>query len=606
MQAGQRVREYALVQKVGEGGMAEVWLAQHIHLDKMVALKVMTAGGSGTEFGDRFIKEAKAMARLQHPHILSATEFFVEEGVYILVMPYIDGGSLEDRIIEARGPLPLEFVLPFSAQVLSALDYAHQMGVIHRDVKPTNILIDSRAQAYLADFGIALMVGEDRKTRTGTSIGTPHYMSPEQIMRPKVMDHRADVYSFGCVLYEMLTGITPFNAPDDSGDADFHVKGAHIQQAVPDPCSINPALPEPLGAILLKVLMKEPDDRFQSCAELARALEACEHGMDWSTMEVSQASHAIQVSQQPMVARRAHTVIEDNDPYQSTGLKTEPLSPLETRPKSWFGMGQTLGLVGLLLVLLLGGGIYFISTGLEREFDAAIAKSNLVGGSASAYSIYQKAMTEKGAESGVVKDMAKRSYPVLNTKSQAAFDYFYRESELPEGMSWNDLSRIRDWMYQIQPDQDNRAYNDYAAARVYMERKDLTSALQRMHSALSSKPNWVLAINGLGRIYYQKLDKATAYAYYERAYQVDPNWAYSVFNLANCVAEVLRDSSRTESLYREAIRLAPDRPSFRFVLGNFYFGKGRPYYDQACVEYRACLSLPNNGNRLLSPQAEQT
>lgn len=269
-----QIREYILEEKIGEGGMATVWRATHIHLEKSVAIKVMSQSlMADPSFGERFLREARAMAKLQHPNILSATDFFQEHGGFYLVMPYIDNGSLESRLTLAKGPLPVPEAIAIAQQILAALDYAHQKGVIHRDVKPSNILLDTEGRAYLADFGIALMLGESRKTRTGTSIGTPHYMSPEQIMRPKTMDHRADVYSFGCVLFEMLTGAAPFTAGDDEGDADLIIKNAHLQHAPPDPRNLNSKLPKPLEDILLKVLQKEPNARYQGCGEFARALE---------------------------------------------------------------------------------------------------------------------------------------------------------------------------------------------------------------------------------------------------------------------------------------------------------------------------------------------
>ncbi len=273
MQADTQLNNYLLEARIGEGGMAEVWRARHVHLDRHVAIKIMAKHLMGDpKFEARFLLEAKAMARLQHPHIVGATDFFIEQGAYCLVMPYLDGGSVGDALDQSRGPLPLEQALSIARQILSALDHAHQHGVIHRDVKPSNILLDRSGTAFLADFGIALLMGEDRKTRTGTAIGTPHYMSPEQIMRPKTMDHRSDVYSFGCVLFEMLTGRLPFDATEDEGDTDLLVKTAHLQSAPPSPRGLNPRLPLGLEVALLKALAKDPANRFSGCGEFAESL----------------------------------------------------------------------------------------------------------------------------------------------------------------------------------------------------------------------------------------------------------------------------------------------------------------------------------------------
>src|SRR5262245_10896498 len=227
MQTGFVVRDYMFEEKIGEGGMGEVWRSRHQMLDKHVAIKIMSEDlRDDPAFEARFIREAKAQARLHHPQIIGATDFFHEQGRYYLVMPLIEGHSLEDRL--SLGPLSLQEVLAISADVLAALDYAHQQGVIHRDVKPSNILIDRNGRAYLTDFGIALMIGLDRQTKTGVAIGTTLYMSPEQIRRPKNLDHRTDVYSFGCVLYEMLTGRPPFEAIGAGEGTDFVIKEMHI------------------------------------------------------------------------------------------------------------------------------------------------------------------------------------------------------------------------------------------------------------------------------------------------------------------------------------------------------------------------------------------
>src|SRR5262249_1763370 len=147
---------------------------------------------------------------LLHPRIVPITDFFHDQGRYYLVMPLVEGPSLKGRLEAAGGPLPLTEALQIAHDVLDALDYAHQHGVIHRDVKPSNILLDHEGHPSLMDFGIALTMHQARRTRTGSSIGTPYYMSPEQIVRPKTLDHRTDVYSFGCVFYEMVASHPPF------------------------------------------------------------------------------------------------------------------------------------------------------------------------------------------------------------------------------------------------------------------------------------------------------------------------------------------------------------------------------------------------------------
>jgi len=195
-----------------------------------------------------------------------------------LVVPLIEGQSLENKLLDAEGqPLLLQEALRISQEVLLALDYAHRQRVIHRDVKPSNILLDAEGRAYLADFGIALLMGQERitrgLTRGGSTIGTAEYMSPEQIITPKKIDHRADVYSFGCVLYEMLTGQPPFKADDESGESDDAVKFKHVHTAPTPISTLNPDVPAEIERIVMCALAKKADDRFGGCGEFARQLE---------------------------------------------------------------------------------------------------------------------------------------------------------------------------------------------------------------------------------------------------------------------------------------------------------------------------------------------
>ncbi|HKH45871.1 MAG TPA: serine/threonine-protein kinase [Thermoanaerobaculia bacterium] len=275
MQEGQRIRDYLLEEKIGEGGMGEVWRAEHTILHRKVAIKAMARHvETDPEFGQRFLQEAQSQARLNHPRIVHVSDFFAEDGQYFLVMPLLSGKNLADRLHDVQGPLSVGEALGIARDVLDALDYAHQQGVIHRDVKPSNILLDQEDHASLTDFGIALSLGRQRVTQATTSLGTPHYMSPEQIRSPRTVDHRTDVYSFGCVLYEMLTGRPPFAEAADSDDTDFALKEAHVYR-VPEPLRTrNPQIPAWLDAVVLRALAKNPDERFSGCGEFRRTLEA--------------------------------------------------------------------------------------------------------------------------------------------------------------------------------------------------------------------------------------------------------------------------------------------------------------------------------------------
>ncbi|HXM36492.1 MAG TPA: serine/threonine-protein kinase [Pyrinomonadaceae bacterium] len=285
---GRRIREWEIDGLLGEGGMGQVWRARHSLLNRAFAIKVIAQELlADPKFESLFLQEAGTQAELQHPHIIPTTDFFVEDGLHCLVMPYVEGQSLEERLERNRDPqtgkrmpLPLDEALGVAQQVLRALDYAHQHRVIHRDVKPSNILLDRRGNAYLTDFGVALKMDKPRTTSTGKVVGTSAYMSPEQIQRPREMDHRTDVYSFGCVLYEMLAGCPVFETEGVEGDTDFFIKESHIKR-MPEPLrKRNPKanLPEKIEAIVIKALAKNPNERFAGCGEFARALEKATEG----------------------------------------------------------------------------------------------------------------------------------------------------------------------------------------------------------------------------------------------------------------------------------------------------------------------------------------
>ncbi len=271
MKAGQKIRNYILESLIGEGGVGEVWRARHENLDKPVAIKcILPQFSKDKNIYDRFTREASSMARLEHPHIVGVHDFFSESGNTYLVMSYIEGGSLQD-LLEKKQRLDSDEAMKISFDILNALDYAHQRGVIHRDVKPPNILVTEKLDAYLVDFGIALELGKKRVTQFGTNIGTPEYMSPEQI-RGEKLDHRTDVYSFGCVLYEMLAGSTPFGTTGEEGQTDFLIMERHIKEPPPALGDLNPDVDEKTATAVVRAMAKDKKERFVGCGDMAQAL----------------------------------------------------------------------------------------------------------------------------------------------------------------------------------------------------------------------------------------------------------------------------------------------------------------------------------------------
>jgi serine/threonine-protein kinase len=260
---------YRIERELGAGGMATVYLAHDVRHDRQVALKVLRPELSAILGAERFLHEIKTTANLQHPHILGLHDSGEADGMVYYVMPFVEGESLRERLVREH-QLPVDDAVRIAREVADALDYAHRHGVIHRDIKPENVLLHD-GRALVADFGIALAVsradGGTRMTETGMSLGTPHYMSPEQAMGEREITAKSDVYALGCVLYEMLSGEPPFTGPTAQAII------ARVMTEEPRSLTIQRrTIPPHVEAAVLRALEKLPADRFATAAQLAEAL----------------------------------------------------------------------------------------------------------------------------------------------------------------------------------------------------------------------------------------------------------------------------------------------------------------------------------------------
>ncbi|GEM_PF-6572157 len=328
IQAGHVLGSYRLVELIGRGGMGEVWQAQDLRLGRAAGVKVLPVGPTGdADLVPRFQREAASAAALQHPNILAVWDYGEQDGILYLVMPFVPGGPLTDQL--TRGPLPPGTALRYLRQMADALDYAHEHGIVHRDVKPDNVLMGDRGHLYLADFGIALVQGEAlRLTRTGIAVGTPEYMAPEQAQGRA--DNRSDLYALGIILYQMLTGTVPF-----SGNSYTEVLIKHQKDPLPmlPLRSVMPSLPVAVVEVVKKSLAKNPNERYQSGHEMADAM--------------ADAMAEALVGEATGVGTRV-----------ATGFTPRPPARTGATPRSPLMLG---GLAGL-IVLLIGAALIFALT----------------------------------------------------------------------------------------------------------------------------------------------------------------------------------------------------------------------------------------------------
>jgi hypothetical protein len=265
---------YVIERELGRGGMAVVYLARDLRHDRRVALKVLPPELASAVSLERFLREIRVAAGLAHPHILPVLDSGKIDGVPYYTMPFVEGESLRAKL-DREKQLPLDDALQIASEVADALSYAHGQGVVHRDIKPGNILVEA-GHAVVSDFGLARALtaaGNESLTVSGLVIGTPAYMSPEQAAGGPEVDARADIYSLGCVLYEMLAGEPPFTGPTPQA-----VLAKRVTLPPPSIRTVRDAVPESIDNVLLKALAKVPADRFAAAGEFAKALAAATHG----------------------------------------------------------------------------------------------------------------------------------------------------------------------------------------------------------------------------------------------------------------------------------------------------------------------------------------
>ena len=354
-------KRYVIKRKLGSGGMADVYLAEDQELGRHVALKLLDdRHASDEQFVERFRREAQSAAGLNHPNIVSIFDRGRAEGTYYIAMEYLDGRTLKELLVR-NGPTPIPIAIDYARQILGALAFAHRNGIIHRDIKPHNIVVGGDGRLKVTDFGIARS-GASQMTEAGSIVGTAQYLSPEQA-RGAPVDPRSDLYSLGIVLYEMLTGKVPF-----TGDTPVEIAMKHLSQIPEPPSSLRPEVPHDLDAVVLRALAKDPDQRYGSSeemdADLARVARGVAVSRETEDAMTQVLSGAGLTAAQTMVTR-------------PRAVAPPPAPPAYRRPGGYYDYEEPprgrsiwpwLLALGLIIAGLVGG--YILYTKIQDQLNA--------------------------------------------------------------------------------------------------------------------------------------------------------------------------------------------------------------------------------------------
>ena len=355
---------YEIIEKIGEGGMATVYKAKCNILKRYVAVKVLRDEfTTDEEFIKRFNTEAQAAASLTHPNIVSIYDVGHEENIYYIVMELVQGKTLKE-IINEDGALPWKWALNVSIQVASALEMAHKNNIVHRDIKPHNIIITEDGIAKVTDFGIAKAVSNSTITAFGTTIGSVHYFSPEHA-RGGYTDAKSDLYSLGVVMYEMLTGRVPFDA-----DTPVSIALKHMQEKPIEPIKLNPTIPYAVNKIIMKAMEKDPNERYQSATEMLKDLSMALKNPEGDFVE--QKDFTNQYTQRiPTLGEQEYI---KNDKIEDDEEQEEPKNKMSKKKKIIITIAIILGII-LIPIIGFFGTKALMDAGVPKDVDLP----NLVG-----------------------------------------------------------------------------------------------------------------------------------------------------------------------------------------------------------------------------------
>jgi eukaryotic-like serine/threonine-protein kinase len=604
---------YTLERELGRGGMATVYLAQDLRHDRPVALKVLHFELAASLGPDRFQREIRFAARLQHPHILTVLDSGEAGGRLWFTMPFVEGESLRDRLRRER-QLPVADALQIAREAARALDYAHQHGIVHRDIKPENILLTRDGSTLVADFGIArALEGDDKLTQTGMVIGTPAYMSPEQASGDKGIDARTDIYSLGAVLYEMLAGEAPYTGPTAQA-----IIAKRLMDPVPSVRRVRPNVPEAVDEAIRRALAPVAADRFGSAGDFARALQAA--GTATSPTAATTTPTAVVPATPPPIAASSRGASERRRP------------PVLA--------------VTLLLGFLLGLGVLFawrrshVATGEDAGAKVlAVLPFENVGDSANAYLAdgITNELRGKLSElthlqviaSGSSNQYRRTSKPPQDIARELGADYL-----LTATVQWEKLAdgtsrvRVSPELVDVTPGHAPRTKwqqpFDAAITDVFQVQADIAgqvaSALNvalgtGQKQTLTARPTENLAAYDAflkgeatqGLVINDPPSLRSAITYYERAVALDSTFGLAWAQLSRAHASyyynVTPNPASADAARRaaeRAIALAPDRPESQLAMGSYY-SQAHADNSRALAAYDAGLKVaPDNADLLTS------
>jgi len=594
--SGQKIGKYQLIERLGRGGMADVYKALQPNLDRMVAIKVIHEHMSDSdEFVARFQREARVVAQLRHPHILQVIDFDSEGDSYYMVMEYIQGQTLKDVIIE-NGPFNPEDALRVLEQMADALAFAHQSNMIHRDIKPANIMFtdDTHSDAVLTDFGIARLLDSTELTSSGMMIGTPMYISPEAGQGNPV-DGRSDLYSLGVVFYEMLTGDVPFNA-----DTPLAIVIKHISAPLPPLSSLGIEVHPTVEQILLRLLMKDPEDRYDSAEDLREAVKLARRDLKQGNKT------------RPSAQNR--TKYAANKPSKPKRTPTMP-SPIQSNPSNlkWYALIGALSLA----ILATFGGVVALALNEFNEPETNEPSSEFVAANADV------ALPQDGAPPATREAPPPTRQPALGggagSQRQAAMEYYNDTLLLTDDGLFEDALRAitravnldplnplfleqRGWLY-LELDQPESAVRDFRAAierdeQQWKFRYGMAVALEELgdfegaeaayYVVVELKPNEEEAYFRLGILHFNQGELREAVQNFNRTLEFDPTYA-DAFYFLGLIALERGNTEEAIPLLEQAVDLEPENAEYWFLLGEAQYTLGSR--EDALVAYQQHVEI---------------